>query len=241
MKKLSIFFFCLFLGGGTADALNIPERLEYDLIWMGLTAGRAVIEIKKEGNMIKIMTTTDSAKWLSAIYHVEDRIESVANKIGTALQPISYRIHLKEGRHRKDKEVRFDRAGKKALYTDHLNSEKQEFNVPAEIFDPISAFYHIRDMDMRVGKSMYVSVFDSKRVWNIEVKVLGKEVVDSPAGPAGKFNTFVIKPLLKSEGIFSRKGDIHIWLSDDKKKIPVRLKSKIPVGSVTAVLVGGSF
>ena len=45
-----------------------------------------------------------------------------------------------------------------------------------------------------------------------------------------------IAPLMESEGFFSRTGDIYIWLSDDERRIPVKLRSKVTIGSVRAVL-----
>jgi hypothetical protein len=89
-----------------------------------------------------------------------------------------------------------------------------------------------------VGNSVFVAVFDNKKVWDIEVQVLRKERVQVPAG---QFQTIVIKPLMKSDGIFYRKGDIFIWLTDDEKRIPVMLKTKVKVGSITARLVGGRY
>ena len=53
---------------------------------------------------------------------------------------------------------------------------------------------------------------------------------------SGEFDTIVIKPVLKSEGIFLKTGDIYIWVTDDDKKLPVLLKSKVRVGHFTAVL-----
>jgi hypothetical protein len=47
----------------------------------------------------------------------------------------------------------------------------------------------------------------------------------------------VIKPLMKSEGIFYRKGDIIIWLTDDMKRIPVMVQTKVKIGHITATLV----
>jgi hypothetical protein len=46
---------------------------------------------------------------------------------------------------------------------------------------------------------------------------------------------------MKSEGIFYRKGEIYIWLTDDEKRVPVMLKTKVKIGSVNASLVGGSY
>jgi hypothetical protein len=51
----------------------------------------------------------------------------------------------------------------------------------------------------------------------------------------------VIRPILQSEGIFARTGDLHIWLTDDERRIPVMMKSKVKIGSITATLVGGSY
>jgi hypothetical protein len=46
---------------------------------------------------------------------------------------------------------------------------------------------------------------------------------------------------MKSEGIFNRKGDMYIWLTDDLKRIPVKMQTKVAVGSITATLVGGIY
>jgi hypothetical protein len=83
---------------------------------------------------------------------------------------------------------------------------------------------------------VFIDIFDSEKLYKAEVRVLKKEVLETPAG---KFNTVLIKPIVKSEGIFFGKGDILIWLTDDSRRIPVKLKTKIPFGSVKAILVGG--
>jgi hypothetical protein len=52
----------------------------------------------------------------------------------------------------------------------------------------------------------------------------------------GKLDLIQVEPLAKFEGLFVRKGRMWIWLTDDERRIPVLMKSKIPVGSITAVL-----
>jgi hypothetical protein len=229
-----------------------------------------VLEVRREGeDGLRIISTASSADWVSVFYKVRDRVESLlkgksggdppsagpAYRQGGATpaveggqdafsegvlyhMPVNYRIKVREGKHRRDKEVVFDRAGGKAIYINHLKPETKEFDVPESIYDPLSAFYRVRNMDLKVGSSVYVPVFDSKRVWNVEVKVLGRERVRVPAGT---FDTIKIKPLMESEGIFSRKGEIYIWVTDDEKKVPVKLNSEVAVGSINAVLVRGSF
>ncbi|TAN39421.1 MAG: DUF3108 domain-containing protein [Nitrospirae bacterium] len=226
---------------GPADSFQVPETLYYDISWTGIKAGESVIGIKKVDDHVIITVTTRSAKWVSVFYKVEDVVESTLtagtdkNILG---QRLKYRLNLKEGRHRKDKEVIFDNRGSKALYIDYLADERKEFDLPSGVFDPLSSFYHLRGMQLEVGKSVYIRIFDSKKIYDAEVQVLRKERI---TGPAGEINTLVLKPLMKSEGIFYQKGDMLIWVTDDDKKIPVKMKAQVKIGSVTAQLTGGHY
>ena len=224
-----------------ASSFQVPETLNYDISWTGIKAGESVIEIKKVDNHILISVTTRSAKWISVFYRVEDRVESrlVAGTGKNILgQPISYKLDLKEGRHRKNKEVIFDSNTSKALYIDYLNDEKKEFDLPPSVFDPLSSFYYLRGMNLEVGKSAYIRIFDSKKIYDAEVQVLRKERI---TGPSGEVDTIVVKPVMQSEGIFYRKGEMLIWITDDEKRIPVRMKAQVNIGSVTANLTGGIY
>ncbi len=232
----------IFIGNTAQSALfRIPEKFVYDLTWAGIKAGTATLEIVPYEDRLKIISTAQSAKWVSVFYTVDDRIESILSKNNSSSLiglPEKYRIKIREGRHRRDKEVIFDHTNSKALYKDYLKNESKEFNVSNFIFDPISSFFYLRTQQLRVGESKFISMFDSKKIWNVEVQVLRKEKVSIPLGV---FNTIVIKPLMKSEGIFYSKGEIFIWLTDDERHIPVKLQSKVPVGHITATLVAGYY
>jgi hypothetical protein len=91
-------------------------------------------------------------------------------------------------------------------------------------------------MRLEPGRSVHVDILDSKKQWRVEVQVLRREMVKTKWG---ELQTVLIKPLLKSEGIFDRKGELLVWLTDDARHVPVRMKSKVIVGSVTATLVKG--
>ncbi|PIP70017.1 MAG: DUF3108 domain-containing protein [Nitrospirae bacterium CG_4_10_14_3_um_filter_44_29] len=221
-------------------SFNIPERFEYDLTWTGVKAGTAALEITRTGNEINIVSTAQSAKWVSVFYTVNDRAESILAKKSSLMfvgKPVNYRLKIREGRHRRDREVIFN-SGNKVTYIDHINNERRNFDVPSLIFDPLSSFYYLRTLKLVVGEPVYITMFDSKKVWNVEVQVLRKEKVTLPTGAV---DTILIKPLMKSEGIFYKKGAIYIWLTDDEKRIPVKLRTKVAVGSINAVLVGGRY
>ncbi len=236
-----VLVFEFFMLPAAAAPFSVPERLNYDLTWAGVKAGEASLEVTGEGGEIKITSVAKSAKWLSLFYTVDDRVESRVVKDQSARvvgQPVNYRLNLREGRHRKNKELIFDRHVSKVTYIDYLDKERKEFDIPPYTFDAVSSFYYLRTLPLEVGKSVYITIFDSKKVWKVEVQVLRRERVEVPAGV---FDTLVVKPLMKSEGIFFRKGDIYIWLTEDERRVPVMVKTKVKVGSVKASLVGGSY
>lgn len=224
----------------TSYPLTIPEKLVYDLTWTGIKAGTATQEIIDEKDSIRIVSTARSADWLSVFFPVEDRIESVLTKAPPPQfgLPRNFRMKINEGKHRRDKEIIFDHGKRKARYIDHLGGEIVDLEIGKSTYDTYSSFYYIRTLPLEVGKSVFVSILDKKQVWNVEVQVLKKEQIDSILG---KVNTILIKPLIKSEGIFQKKGAIYIWLTDDARRIPVQMKTKVAIGSVTATLVGGNF
>lgn len=185
---------------------------------------------------MKIVSRAWSSKFLSVFYKVEDSIEVLVDN--SSYLPFIYRLDLREGRHRKDREVLYLREMGKIVLNNRHKDEIKEFDAEGAIYDPISAFYRVRDMDMEVGNPLFVRVFDNGKLYDVEVQVLKKEKVRVPAGT---FDTVVVKPILKSEGIFMRKGDVYIWLTDDARKIPVKMKSKVKVGDINAVLVGGTY
>jgi hypothetical protein len=225
-----------------ADAFSfrVPERLLYDVTWTGIKAGEATLEIANNDGLV-ITSTAKSAKWVSLFYTVNNRVESrlsgevFTNGMG---QPVHYRISLREGKNKRNKEVIFDHGRRMASCIDHLRHEKKDCELPSPAFDPLSSFYFLRTLPLEVGKSVFVAVFDNRKVWNVEVQVLGRERVGVPAG---EFNAIVVKPLMKSEGIFYRKNELVIWLTDDEKRIPVKVKTKARLGSVIAQLSGGTY
>jgi hypothetical protein len=242
---ISGLLFSLFLASwlaGVAEAyVGDHEKFVYELTWTGIEAGTATLELMALPNSVKIVSTARSADWVSVFYKVDDRIQTILSRskespvVGI---PVNYRVQLREGRHRRDKEVMFDLKGHKAVYIDHGTKEKKEVSLKENVLDPLSSFFFVRTLPLEVGKSVFVDMFDSKKVWNVEVQVLRKERIETTIGYR---DTIVIKPLMRSEGIFNRKGEMYIWLTDDKKRIPVKMKTKVAVGSVTATLTGGIF
>jgi len=224
-----------------AAAFPIPERLEFELSYTGIPAGHAVQEVTQEGTDIHIVSTARSADWLRFFFPVDDRIESYLTS-GTPSQHIGsprlYKERKREGKTKTDREARFDRQQLEVTTIDHRKKSEKKQAITKRTYDTLSSFYYFRTIPLQVGSSYFIDIFDCKRLWNTEVKVLRREEISTPLG---RFKTIVIHPLLKSEGIFARTGDMFIWLTDDDRRIPVQMKSKVIVGSITTTIAGGSY
>lgn len=218
------------LGDTTLLTRNIKESFSYDIYWVGIYIGNALFEIFIDNGTVKITSQAHSASFISTFYKVEDFAES---RIVNGL-PVNFRIRQHEGRFRSDKETIFDLGNNKITFMNYLNNTKDEHTTDKIMWDVISGFYYLRNQTLEPGKSVFVDVFDSNKFLKVEVNVLRREKIRVQG--VGEINTVVVRLLLKSEGLFQSKGDIMIWLSDDAKRMPLRVETKAPIGNVVAEL-----
>jgi hypothetical protein len=230
------------------------ERLRYDVTWMGIRAGQATLEtwgiVRLNGQpAYRLVTTAESAPALSKIYRVEDRSESYLGVNPT--RSLRFEKHLREGRYRHSSQTEFDHQAGVATfrYLDFSQVPRgisrldeaerygryvqQEFALVPGSLDELSVLYYVRTLPLPVGTTTVAKVFASKKNWELEVRVLGRETLETALG---RRETVVVEPLLKFEGIFQRKGRVVVWLTDDPEKIPVRMKSEVIIGSFVATL-----
>ncbi len=218
---------------------KIPEKLIYSLSWTGIPVGVATQEIVDEGEVRKILSTARSNDWLSTFFPVDDRTESILEKQGEFPGTTrNFKMLFKEGSRVRNREISFNPTEKTAHFFDKKNGEHLFIPLETETFDIYSSFYYVRYQTLEPGKSLYINILDSKQLHRIEIRVLRRERIKVPAG---EFDTIVLEPMVKAEGVFEGKRGAYIWLTDDARRIPVKAQTKVTVGSVTAVLTGGNY
>lgn len=216
---------------GPAILSSVKEKFYFDIYWLGMFVGKAVLEAVNENGTVTISSSVHSAPLISAFYKVEDFAESrVVNGL-----PARFRIKQREGKYRSDKETIFDQDGGKVTFLNYLNGTRGDHDAGGKVlWDVISGFYYMRTKALEVGKPVSISVFDSNKFLNAEVNVLKREKVS--VGDMKEVDAFIVQPVLKSEGLFQSKGEIFIWLTDDEAKTPVKVETKVPIGTVVARL-----
>ena len=99
--------------------------------------------------------------------------------------------------------------------------------------DVISTFYYFRLID--ITDSMDINCVDNYKSYPLRIHLRGREKVKTPLG---QFDCLILEPKLASEGIFLKAGKITLWVTDDKARIPVMMKFKLPyLGNITCLLI----
>ena len=99
--------------------------------------------------------------------------------------------------------------------------------------DELSVLYYVRTLPLTLGTTTRAKVFASRKNWELEVKVLDRQTLQTSVG---RRETIVVEPLLRFEGIFQQKGRVIVWITDDPERIPVQMRSEVRIGSFVATL-----
>lgn len=113
-----------------------------------------------------------------------------------------------------------------------VNNGQELPSVPNPL-DEGALLYFVRTMDLKVGETYELNRYFRPDRNPVVVKVLRRETVSVPAG---KYNTIVIQPIIKSKGIFSEGGQAQIWLSDDEDRVMVQMRVKLKVATISLQL-----
>ena len=249
-KKISIFLilfsvmspFILSKGNGDGkvkfrkienNAFKVGEKLTFDVKYGFVTAGVATMAIPRMRrivgrNVYEITFGVNSVPSFDWIYKVRDHYETFVDEEG--IFPWRFEQHIREGSFSRDFSAFFDQRNGKA------KTSGGEYKIPRYVNDIVSAFYYARTLDftkLKVGDFIHLENFYKDTVYNLDVKYLGKE---QASVPAGTFNCIVVEPIIVKGGLFKSEGSIFIWLSDDNLKIPIKVKTKVVIGSIDAVL-----
>lgn len=214
------------------------ERLAFDVKWAGMVVGHARIETlpTTDPKLLVVRTTAMANKTIQSLYPVLDTIESFFDT-ATGL-PIEFRKKQLEGSYRAEFKIGFDRAKNLAKVVGAAKGKPRPdtlLTLQGGEYDLLSAFTWVRRNPLAVGKSLWFPLVDNrKRFASVEVACLRRETI---ATDLGRFKTLVIEPRIHGDALFSSKGKLYIWVTDDSLHVPIRMRSKIKLGTIEADLV----
>lgn len=213
---------------GAAPAASVPfavgERLDYRVKFGPLKVGKAYMSVEEIETVAGHPTyhLHSLIEGSTLFYKLRDYQESWLDVAQLASR--RYRQDTKQGSYERLREYEFDLEDQS-----YVRNDGETGSIPANALDDCSFVYFVRAIELEVGET-----YEWNRYYRFDrnpviLKVLRREMVKVPAG---EFSTIVVRPIIKTGGIFSEGGEAEIYITDDERRIPVKLVTKLKVGSV---------
>ncbi|MBI3681043.1 MAG: DUF3108 domain-containing protein [Acidobacteria bacterium] len=211
------------------------EELQYAVEWRLIRAGTAKLSrIPRSSDGWQAHLNLQSTGLVSKLYRVNDDYRVRFDK-GFCVSDTS--MKAEEGSRRRETKVIFNPETKKSSYLERdlvknnivLN---KELDIPVCVHDIVAGLSRLRSIELQPGQTAQFPVSDGKRMVTARVDAQEKENVKTPAGT---YRTLRCEIFLFNDVLYSRKGRLFVWLTDDEKKVPVQVRAKLnfPVGTIS--------
>lgn len=213
----------------------VPEQLNYAISWAGIPVGESTLAVvesvdAEQGAAYHFTSIARSSHILRLLYPVKTRIDSVVDK--ERFLPIRYTMTGRQGFKTRNRELRFDQASHHVELV--MDGISRTYPTVEAVQDPLSALYYYRaTATMRAGETVRIPVHDRKRPKEIVVTAGPVETVTTEAGT---FQAVRLHVRQEEEGLFLHEGDITVWITNDTRRLPVRMEGRVAIGTVTAEL-----
>lgn len=224
----------------TESSLPVKEALYYDVEWRMVDAGKVKLiwsassQASQPGWEVKLHL--ESAGLVSKLYRVNDDYSADLN---SGLCAENTHTQAQEGSRHRDTVVHFDPVAKKASYLEQdlvkHTTRSLETDIPSCVHDVIGGLFVLRTRNLEPGKSIEVPVSDGKKSVSAKVEAQQREQIKVPAGT---FKTVRYEALLFNGVLYRRPAHLYVWLSDDSRKLPVRIQVRLhfTIGTITLQL-----
>ena len=210
------------------------ETLEYSLKWLSFSGGTARFTIALAPgapDRFRITSLAQSSSSFSRIYKVRDELTSVVDRV--MFTTIQYEKRLNEGGKKKSDLTLVDAVHGTATRRRSGKPDKV-VKIDGPVFDPLSLIYQFRRLPLRPGDHVHFMVVGDGKLYGVDADVTARETIVTPAG---KFRTVSVEPRMSAGGLFADEDSkLTIWYSDDERHLPVRIRSDVKIGSITATL-----
>lgn len=240
LKLLLYLIFILCLPGRHAwsQTFQNNESLKFKIRWGLVPAGEVTltVQLPTKINGIPANHFTLKAKTypiVDLIYKLRQQIDSYTTL--NVERSLLYK-ESKSGKSRREIVVNFDWQNGMAQYSNFGRQREPVKLLPGTI-DPLSALYFIRQQKFSLNNPIKRPVTDGKKVVMGNVTILGRETITCYGT---SYDTYKLEPDMKDvRGVFkkSKNAKMFIWITADDRKLLVKLKSKVVVGSFVAELI----
>jgi len=160
---------------------------------------------------------------------------------GGTNRPLSFEVKRRENALRSKTRFDFDYdEGALSIVRDEKEAGKRKVENQKRVlvgqYDPISAAMALRKLSLDEGTPAEVLVYTGDNLYRLTFNIIGREHVTVPAGT---FDAIVVQPEvfnLDKNGPNKKLKSAKIWVTDDARRILLKIKSEVFIGWVYAEL-----
>jgi hypothetical protein len=214
------------------------EAFLYSAEWRLMHAGNARISWSGNGPDRSASLHLVTAGLAGKLYKVDNHYSVSYNSGFCASSSV---MKANEGKKRREIMVTYNRTPGKAEFVERdllKNNDvvgTREVPVPACVHDTIAALGRLRTLSTAPGQTVELPISDGKKSANVRIQALTRETVKTRVG---RFNTIRYEAHLFNDVIYRRKARLFVWLTDDARRLPVRVEIDMPfyIGNVVLEL-----
>jgi hypothetical protein len=210
------------------------ERLTYDIEWRLIHAGSVVVDTHQTNARVKL----ESAGLVSTLFKIDDAYGVTYDEPFCAT---STTLDSQEGKRHHETRVTFDRTRNRAVFLerDVLKNavlHSSDVAIPNCVHDVLGALISLRGLSLNPGQSAQMPVSDGRRAASVKVEAQDREEIKTANST---YKTIRCETFLLNGVVYSRKGRVFVWLTDDARRLPVQIQLRMtfPVGTVTLHLL----
>jgi hypothetical protein len=212
------------------------EKLSYDVEWRLINAGSVTVESHKTYARM----TIESAGLVSSLFKINDTYTVNYDEPFCATSSL---MDAQEGKRHREAAVTYDRSLNRATFVERdlikdMVLHTYEVAIPNCVHDVVTAIMQLRTQAPEPGQSAQLPMSDGRHSAAVKIEAQEREDMKTPAG---SFKAIRYEAYMLNGVIYTRKGRVFIWLTDDERRLPVQIKLRMPfpVGTVTLQLRKG--
>jgi hypothetical protein len=205
----------------------VGEKLSYSAKLGMLTLGSGTLEVASIDTVrgVESFRLRFRLRGKTAFYSLDDVLESW---VGTS-DLVSRRFVQDFEENGKVTKREYEIYPDSGHYREH--GREKTAATPAEPLDDAAFFYFVRVTPLQVGEKYTYDRYFRKDKNPVTVQVLKREKMELPDG--SKVQCLVLHPTIDTKGLFSKRSETRIWLTDDARRLPVQIRTKFPFGTIT--------
>ncbi len=214
-----------------ARPFNVGEELTYRVKFGKIPVGTARmhvagVEVVRGHPTFHLVFTIDGGL---PFFRVHDRYDSWIDTLTLASR--RHVQEIREGGYKRNR--RYEIFPEERAYR-----ENDDTTLTASVDSPLdegSFIYFIRTVRVPVGQTREFQQYFKPDRNPVVIRALRRDTVEVPSG---RYPTVVVRPSIRANGLFAEDGRAELWVSDDAKRMLIRMESKFAGFSLSLELIG---